>query len=37
MKRQIDTLRNKIKDFASTTSLNETAKHKVVIIDDKII
>ena len=32
--RQIDTLRNKIKDFASTTSLNETAKHKVVIIDE---
>ena len=32
--RQIDTLRNKIRDFASTVSLNETAKHKVVIIDE---
>jgi len=32
--RQIDTLRNKIKNFASTVSLTETAKHKVVIIDE---
>ena len=30
---QIDTLRNKIKDFASTVSLNDS-KHKVVIVDE---
>tara|TARA_Y100000004_G_C8948822_1_gene427509 strand:+ start:722 stop:1666 length:945 start_codon:yes stop_codon:yes gene_type:complete len=32
--RQIDTLRNKIKDFASTVSLDGNNKHKVVIIDE---
>ena len=32
--RQIDTLRNKIKNFASTVSLTETANHKVVILDE---
>ena len=32
--RQIDTLRHKIKNFASTVSLTETASHKVVIIDE---
>tara|TARA_Y200000002_G_scaffold58318_1_gene43607 strand:- start:1291 stop:2235 length:945 start_codon:yes stop_codon:yes gene_type:complete len=32
--RQIDTLRHKIKNFASTVSLAETSKHKVVIIDE---
>jgi DNA polymerase III delta prime subunit len=32
--RQIDTLRNKIKNFASTISLTEDANHKVVIIDE---
>jgi len=32
--RQIDTLRNKIKNFASTVSLTEDANHKVVIIDE---
>ena len=32
--RQIDTLRNKIKDFASTVSLDGNSKHKVVIIDE---
>jgi len=32
--RQIDTLRNKIKNFASTVSLTESASHKVVIIDE---
>jgi len=32
--RQIDTLRTKIKNFASTVSLTETARHKVVIIDE---
>ena len=32
--RQIDTLRNKIKNFASTVSLTETASHKVVILDE---
>ncbi len=32
--RQIDTLRNKIKNFASTVSLTETAGHKVVIVDE---
>jgi len=32
--RQIDTLRNKIKNFASTVSLTEEANHKVVIIDE---
>jgi DNA polymerase III delta prime subunit len=32
--RQIDTLRNKIKNFAATVSLTEDANHKVVIIDE---
>ena len=32
--RQIDTLRTKIKNFASTVSLTEDANHKVVIIDE---
>ena len=32
--RQIDTLRTKIKNFASTVSLGEMSKHKVVIIDE---
>jgi DNA polymerase III delta prime subunit len=32
--RQIDTLRHKIKNFASTVSLTETSNHKVVIIDE---
>ena len=32
--RQIDTLRHKIKNFASTVSLTEDANHKVVIIDE---
>ena len=32
--RQIDTLRNKIKNFASTVSLTESASHKVVIVDE---
>ena len=32
--RQIDTLRNKIKNFASTMSLEEGSNHKVVIIDE---
>ena len=32
--RQIDTLRNKIKNFASTVSLTETGSHKVVILDE---
>ena len=32
--RQIDTLRGKIKNFASTVSLTESANHKVVIIDE---
>ena len=32
--RQIDTLRNKIKNFASTVSLTESSAHKVVIIDE---
>jgi DNA polymerase III delta prime subunit len=32
--RHIDTLRNNIKNFASTVSLTETAGHKVVIIDE---
>ena len=32
--RQIDTLRNKIKNFASTVSLTEQSAHKVVIIDE---
>jgi DNA polymerase III delta prime subunit len=32
--RQIDTLRNKIKNFASTISLTKDANHKVVIIDE---
>ena len=30
----IDTLRNKIKNFASTVSFNQSSKHKVVIIDE---
>ena len=32
--RQIDTLRNKIKIFASTVSLTEHSNHKVVIVDE---
>jgi len=32
--RHIDTLRNQIKNFASTTSLSSEANHKVVIIDE---
>ena len=32
--RHIDTLRNKIKNFASTVSFNSESKHKVVIIDE---
>lgn len=32
--RQIDTLRNKIKNFASTVSLTEHSNHKVVIVDE---
>jgi DNA polymerase III delta prime subunit len=32
--RQIDTLRHKIKNFASTVSLTEQSKHKVVIVDE---
>ena len=32
--RHIDTLRLKIKDFASTVSLTEEAPHKVVIVDE---
>ena len=32
--RQIDTLRNKIKNFASTVSLTVSAGHKVVIVDE---
>ena len=32
--RQIDTVRSKIKNFASTVSLTEDANHKVVIIDE---
>ena len=32
--RQIDTLRHKIKNFASTVSLTKEANHKVVIIDE---
>ena len=32
--RQIDTLRTKIKNFASTVSLTEQSAHKVVIIDE---
>jgi len=32
--RQIDTIRNTIKNFASTVSLTATANHKVVIIDE---
>ena len=31
---QIDTLRHKIKNFASTVSLTEQSNHKVVIIDE---
>jgi len=32
--RQIDTVRSKIKNFASTVSLTSSAKHKVVIVDE---
>ena len=32
--RQIDTVRQKIKNFASTVSLTEQSNHKVVIIDE---
>src|SRR6056300_1362171 len=32
--RQIDTLRNQIKNFASTVSITQDANHKVVIIDE---
>ncbi len=32
--RQIDTLRHKIKNFASTVSLTEKSNHKVVIVDE---
>ena len=32
--RQIDTLRNKIKNFAATVSLTEESNHKVVIVDE---
>jgi DNA polymerase III delta prime subunit len=32
--RYIDTLRNKIKNFASTVSLTASANHKVIIIDE---
>ena len=32
--RQIDTLRNKVKNFASTVSLTEKSNHKVVIVDE---
>ena len=32
--RHIDTLRNQIKNFASSVSLDESDKHKVVIIDE---
>jgi len=32
--RQIDTLRHKIKNFASTVSLTEQSAHKVVIVDE---
>ena len=32
--RQIDTLRHKIKNFASTVSLTEQSNHKVVIVDE---
>ena len=32
--RQIDTLRTKIKNFASTVSLTEDANHKVIIVDE---
>ena len=32
--RKIDTLRTKIKNFASTVSLTEDTNHKVVIIDE---
>ena len=35
--RHIDTLRNQIKNFASTVSLTEESNHKVVIIDEQII
>ena len=35
--RQIDTLRNKIKNFASTVSLTEHSNHKVVIVDEQTI
>ena len=32
--RQIDTLRTKIKSFASTVSLDKNARHKVIIVDE---
>ena len=32
--RQIDTLRTKIKSFASTVSLDKEANHKVIIVDE---
>tara|TARA_B100000902_G_scaffold88361_1_gene92297 strand:- start:11267 stop:12211 length:945 start_codon:yes stop_codon:yes gene_type:complete len=32
--RQIDTLRHKVKNFASTVSLTEESNHKVVILDE---
>ena len=32
--RQLDTVRNKIKNFASTVSIYDDAKHKVIIIDE---
>jgi DNA polymerase III delta prime subunit len=32
--RQIDTLRTKIKSFASTVSLDKNANHKVIIVDE---
>ena len=32
--RQIDTLRTKIKNFASTVSLTEDSPHKVIILDE---
>ena len=32
--REIDTVRSKIKNFASTVTLFDDAKHKVIIIDE---
>ena len=32
--RAIDTIRNKVKDFASTLSLSSDSQHKVVIVDE---